>query len=663
MTPPPPAPDSAPALAHSLAQALAVLNNLSPEAIDRLRRPMGVLMFRLGKLLCAAKAPTLPLAALLQQDLAASLRLYPDLKRLEPGLREALGVLTQVLAGLGGHIANPPAHKEADHDADDTWGRPLPDLPLYRAIGAFALAFPVRTDSRRYEMQPGEESVVHANGNDKPKLREDAQRSFATLLDACDYQAGGWRAPFTSEPAYAANGMPFIDAPLPRPVRRGDCYWRKPRGGTSPDFVVVPPNAPAPRAAQVMHAVELKFAQDALGLRQSQRLADLFGRDRLHVLYLPGPDSMHGHDALPAADLQRWTDALRHDPNATVTVPAGPAGSPLQTPATWRLGMFASACFYVHSRADAARLAVVVPRLHQEFQALTGQALTRYMALRSGAVSRKAYTQEDIDAHCLKHADDMVCIHGFDAPTKESASCFEFQAVVQFCRARQPRPSPELDYLALQFPLAFWSAHKHELRAWWLSALQRLHAVQARMGLGMGRPPVLERHPLQEPAEFALARCFLGLDIDKPFFMRDAMGLEGGIRTPGFAVLLSSDQAQRLGGMPTLSGALRKMPGLRLHPCGNGLWVEAGHAPALHPVEQGVPAALRALAEALKPVRAQRPWLVSYPPNEARDDIFTPATAAQWLRRFDADVDANIDANIDAGKAPTARPSASPAAG
>ncbi len=662
MTSPP-----APATGHTLAHALAVLNDLGPEGIDRLRRPMGVLVFRLGKLLCAAHAPTLPLAALLQQDLAASLRLYPDLKRLEPGLREALGVLTQVLAGLGGHVANPPAHEGARQDPGQgaledtasTWGRPLPDLPLYRAIGAFALAFPVRTDSRRYEMQPGEESVVHANGNDKPKLREDAQRTFATLLDACDCQAGGWRAPFTSEPAYAANGMPFVDAPVPRPVRRGDCYWRKPRGSTSPDFVVVPPNAPAPGAAQVTHAVELKFAQDALGLRQSQRLTDLFGRDRLHVLYLPGLHGTQGHGALPAADLQHWTDALRHDPAATVTVPVGAPGSPLQTPATWRLGMFASAYFHVHSRADAARLAQVVPRLHQEFQALTGHALKRYMALRSGAVSRKAYTQEDIDAHCLKHADDMVCLHGFDAPTKESASCFEFQAVVQFCRARLPRPSPATDYLALQFPLAFWTANKHALRAWWLSALQRLHAVQARMGLGMGRPPVLERYPLQEAAEFVLAHRFLGLDIDKPFFMRagaqDSKGLESGIRTPSFAVLVSSDCAQPLGGMETLSAALRKVPGLRLHPCGKGLWVEAGHAPALHPAEQGVPAALRVLAEALKPVRPQRQWLVSYPPNEARGDIFTPATAAQWLRRFDG--------NVDAGNPPTARPSASPAAG
>ncbi|MGJ7557174.1 hypothetical protein ACSFBI_24555 [Variovorax sp. RB3P1] len=84
-----------------LAKALAVLDALGPEGIDSLRRPMGVLVDRLGKLLCAAEAPTLPVGALLEQDLEACLQIYPALQWQEAGLRKASGVLTQVLADLG----------------------------------------------------------------------------------------------------------------------------------------------------------------------------------------------------------------------------------------------------------------------------------------------------------------------------------------------------------------------------------------------------------------------------------------------------------------------------------------------------------------------------------------------------------------------------------
>lgn len=646
-----------------LAKALAVLDALGPEGIETLRRPMGVLVYRLGKLLCAAEAPTLPVGALLEQDLEASLQIYPALQWQEAGLRKAAGVLTQVLADLGRHCIAASAIADATAmqghgEAGNTWGRPLPFLPLYRALGAFAVAFPVRPDSRCYEMQPGEESAVHAGGDDKPKVRSDAHRSFATLLDACDYQVGFWQAPFKSELAFAVNGMPLIGNPAPRPLRKGDCHWRKPKGSLSADLVVVPPGHPSPGAAQVTHAVELKLTPDSLGLNQSQALVDMFGRDRFHVLYAPG---MRGRDHLPAPELQRWIDALRTDAGATATVPASDASGPPQPPATWRLAMHASAYFQVRSKADAGRLALLIPQLHEEFQALTGHALTRYMGLRSGAVARRAHTQADIETHFLKHADDTVSLEAFDAPTKESSSQFEFQAIAQCRRARLAKAAPGLDYLALHFPLAFWTARKDELRAWWLGALQRLQPEQAYMGLGIGRPPVLERYAFQQVAEFALAQRFLGLDVDKPFFMRssrpDGMSLEGGMRTPSFGVLVCGDHATTLGGVNALQGRLGQVPGLRVQPCmeGRGLWIEAGDAPALHPVEQGVPEPLRALSEALKPVRLSRLWLVSHPPNTAREDMFTPATSARWLRRFDADGD------WAAGPAPG--PAAGPTAG
>jgi hypothetical protein len=629
-----------PCLDH-IDDALAVLAELGPDGIAGLRRPMGVLVYRLGKLLCAQAAPTQPIAALLEQDLARSLLLYPELKWQEAGLRHALDVLLRVLDGVGRYVADAPDPQEGDA-AGDTWGRPLPFLPLFDALSTFAVAFPVRPDSRRYEQQPGEESVLHAGGDDKPKVRQDAHRSFATLLDACDYQAGWWNAPFKSELAFAAGGMPYIGTPLPRPARKGDCHWRKPKASLSPDLVLVPPEQPGAHpchASRVAHAVELKLTADSLGLNQSQNHVDMFGRDRFHLLYAP---ELQGQAPLSAAELERWTAALRTDAGATVTVAPQHAAGLFQTPATWRLTMSASAFFHVRSKADVGRLATLLPQLHEEFQLLTGHALTRYMGFRSGAIARKGHAQEDIEAQYLRHAEDIVSLQGFDAPTKESSSRFEFQALAQFRRARLPRAAAGLDYLALHFPLDFWTARHTEVRAWWLDALQRLQPVQAYMGLGLGRPPVLERYPLQQPAEFALARCFLGLDVDKPFFMRssrpDGMSLECGMRTPGFGVLVCGAFAARLGGVDALQRRLQKVPGMRVQPCmdGGGLWIEAGEAPALYPVEDGAPRHLRALAEALIPVRLDRLWMTSYPPNAASDGIFTPASSALWLQRFDS---------------------------
>lgn len=340
---------------------------------------------------------------------------------------------------------------------------------------------------------------------------------------------------------------------------------------------------------------------------------------------------------LPAPNIERWIEALREDPDATATaLPSSPSSS-MQKPATWRLGMQATAYFYVLTMGDVHRLVKLIPDLHREFQQLTGHALSKYMAFKSGSVARQPHSQSSIEAYYQKSADDMAVLEGFDAPTKESSSRFSIQTIAQFRHAQLARPvfrpgidkpivgreiksADEvigLDYLTLNFPPSFWHSRKHELRAWWLSALKRLKPAQAYLGLGIGLPPVLERYPFQQPAEFALASRFLGLDVDKPFFVRsnrpDGMNLECGMRTPSFGVLVCGDYARLLGGLAALYLKLQNVPGIHIHPCldGDGLWIEAGEAPALYPIEDGVPTHLRAMAEALKPVRLERLWMVS----------------------------------------------------
>lgn len=287
-----------------IAKALETLNDLGPGGIDSLRWSMSVLVYRLSKILCAAQAPSQPVSELLAQDLESSLQIYPDLKAHETGLRRAIDLLTQLLQYAGWYSIdrvvmrtrpeftdNIAPHQSASMQntskPHSSWGRPLPFRPLYCALGAFALAFPVRGDARRYEALPGEESILYAGGDDKPKVREDMQRTFATLLDACDYQVGHWKAHFKSEANYDASGKAYMGSPAQRPERKGNCYWRKPKGSISPDVVVVRQRHQAPDEANVTHVVDMKFGEDSVGFDQGQNYTNMFGKERFYVLYFP----------------------------------------------------------------------------------------------------------------------------------------------------------------------------------------------------------------------------------------------------------------------------------------------------------------------------------------------------------------------------------------
>ena len=102
---------------------------------------------------------------------------------------------------------------------------------------------------------------------------------------------------------------------------------------------------------------------------------------------------------LPQQEIDAWIAALRQDITATAT--AQPVDDPWAElmgrsktkPATWRLGMFASAYFYVVSQQDVERLVALIPQLYAEFQGLTGNALQRYLSFSSGGISRRAPTQ------------------------------------------------------------------------------------------------------------------------------------------------------------------------------------------------------------------------------------------------------------------------------
>jgi hypothetical protein len=201
-----------------------------------------------------------------------------------------------------------------------------------------------------------------------------------------------------------------------------------------------------------------------------------------------------------------------------------------------------------------------------------------------------------------------------------------------------------LSYLTVRFPLSFWRTNKAALRGWWFDAVTAIRPEQAYAGLSLGLPPILERYPFMESAEFALARHFYGLDIDKPFFMLSSqkdsgMHLEQGMRTPTFGVLVRGKYLEQVGGEEALRAALGSDDRITLTPCAEGLWIQAGEEPALYPIDEGIPRHVAKVARALKPARLKTLWLISYLPPLPREDCFTPPTSRRWLARFDEDGD------------------------
>jgi hypothetical protein len=147
----------------------------------------------------------------------------------------------------------------------------------------------VRADAKKYEDVPGEDALVYETGEEKPKVRLDRQRSFATLLDACDYQVGYWKAHFKSELALdRPTQNPYMSQPSQRPKRIGRCYWRKPKGSISPDIAIVRQRNQPPNESNITHVVDMKFGGDDLSRDQAQNYIEMFGPERLYVLYFPG---------------------------------------------------------------------------------------------------------------------------------------------------------------------------------------------------------------------------------------------------------------------------------------------------------------------------------------------------------------------------------------
>lgn len=299
--------------------ALNDLEKLGENGINQARLTMSVLIYRLSKILChpeqlggtswtdklrGAISPggSSPIT-LLRADIAAQNITAANFAQLESCLtilencircgvyyQKSRAIMGTMATTIGG--ADDMYQQQSQTDPQyrrelASWGRPLPFRPLYCMLGAFARAFPVLPNAKKYDDIPNEDSILYQGGDDKEKPRADTQRSFATLLDAIDYAIGFWNSFIKSEPSFdELTAQPLMMPPEHRPLRKGHCYWRKSKGSISPDLVLVSRLNKLPTRDNITHVVDMKFGEDDLRENQGDRYTKVLG-DKLLVLYFP----------------------------------------------------------------------------------------------------------------------------------------------------------------------------------------------------------------------------------------------------------------------------------------------------------------------------------------------------------------------------------------
>jgi hypothetical protein len=342
--------------------------------------------------------------------------------------------------------------------------------------------------------------------------------------------------------------------------------------------------------------------------------------------------------------LQAWIAQLKTQPETRITPEDNDPWDPMPANVSWGITLYASAYFGIDSDAKDARLRQAIPASFRAFDALTEQRITHYHDARVYPRDKAQKPSRDNSAIVgledrYASNKDMTSLNSFSGDLKQASPDFKFRTLVDLHPGRRiGTPLEMLDYLSVSIPLSFFNTHRSAFMHWWQQTLTDLAPAQAYMGLCIGMPSNLESMGAIEPADYALAQSFYGYDIDKPFFMcsneHDGLHLDDGMRTPTFGVLVRGAYLEKLGGESALLRQLQH-PEIRVSHFAEGLWIEAGNAPQLYPVEGGIPSAMAQVAQVLKPVRLERMKLTGMLEVVPRTDVFTIESATTWLQRFD----------------------------
>jgi len=313
------------------------------------------------------------------------------------------------------------------------------------------------------------------------------------------------------------------------------------------------------------------------------------------------------------------------------------------------MGMHCFVSLYFYEPPTMAKREAVYG-LCERFQAWSGDAL-KLVTFGRGAVHKvgSKYGQirgkkENIDPS------RSLFLSLSDGRTENDSPRFYFDAMVNKADHQQAHDLHHNSYSWLRLGMPMKGITPERLAGFMALAQDAANALGAEQGYGgIGWALPMNNHafPDFEATERYLADRFYGLDIDKPFYMtsghEEKWTLEKGLRSPSWLTFVGQEWLPKLGGAEALTAQLLKHPQVRVIAFDHGLIIQAGDAPQIYPVEDGVPSVMMHIAHALKPARAQTLNLLSYARWDGDEEIdhvfFDLNECARWLGRFDGDSD------------------------
>jgi len=211
---------------------------------------------------------------------------------------------------------------------------------------------------------------------------------------------------------------------------------------------------------------------------------------------------------------------------------------------------------------------------------------------------------------------------GGDNP--KAASAFSVKVL-----GREARGKDEYSFFLATFPLTWFTTHGGHFATVVLDFCERIRPDQGYGGIGILEAPDVEIASRYEPAVFALATRYPGLEADYP--TTHILYIRGGIKGVNWLTVLGDQWIAALGGLPSLKTELG--PDYPLSPYPGGVIIQAGPKPEIGDATKGaIPQFYARLSTVLKPIRITKHRMFHHGGPGRR---FDRNASEAWLARFD----------------------------
>jgi hypothetical protein len=328
-------------------------------------------------------------------------------------------------------------------------------------------------------------------------------------------------------------------------------------------------------------------------------------------------------------DFEQWVGDLRQWPSCGLLM-ENDGGTPYE----WTIGLCTSLYFLATDETMVA-LRQRCLELLPDFQSLVGNSLTYARNPKTSAMhkigSKRLPDLSDLAANTP--TDESLILSFTDTDNDATAPEFAFRpGISQYW----VEAGLTVSFLILNVPYTWWRENRDAFKRFVLKCAQSLDAEQGYMGFRFVDPVSIGAYDFLD-VEFALAKRFQGLHIDKPFYYATPRtDLNIGMNAITWGTLIGGRWLEKAGGKAAVMSKLQE-PEIHVDELPDALWIEAGAEPALLPVEDGIPYAYTQVAMALKPARTPELNLLTIGRWDDDSVVFDCDSTQAWLARFDDD--------------------------